>query len=120
MLFSAITAILFGAFGFLFSFINPFFEFYKTIALYSFFAASACLVLWFIRALFGRRLSSGSGGGALDEFFTEIPWFRMMLLSLVVSLSLFWIHSLVFPIGFTVFLVSLLMFLARFIFVIFG
>ena len=122
MFFFLITAAFFGAFGFVFSTMNPFFEFYKTIAGFALLAAPVCLVLWLIVTLFWPDSLFQPGYSILhdseflDGLFCRIPHFRLALLSLVISLSLFWIHSLVFPIGFTAFLASFEMLIARLLF----
>jgi len=126
MLFFLITAGLFGVFGFAFHSINPIFGFYKDIARFSLMASAVCLVLCLTVTLFrpkslfepGRSLYGVSKLG--DKVFGKIPYFRISLLSLVISLALFWIHNLVFPVGFTVFLVSIEMFLARMLFFVYG
>jgi hypothetical protein len=118
-LFFILTAILFGVFGLIFNLINSFFGFYISIAIYSLYASGVCIVLGLIKAMF--RLGGGDEGPSdvTESLCNSVPWFRLTLLSLVASLALFWIHGLVFPIGFTVFLVSFLMFFARLIFVTF-
>lgn len=125
MLFFLITAALFGLFS-LFRFLNPFFAFYTVIAVVSLMASAVCLVLWLIMTLFKPATLFAPGDSFindntfLDGLFCKVPYFRFALLSLVISLALFWIHSLVFPISFTVFLASITMGLARLLFFTYG
>jgi len=124
MLFFLITACLFGLFS-LFRWFNPFFVLYTDVARYSLMGSAICFVLWLIATLFRPGSLFEPGRSAKDvewlaEIFCELPYFRISLLSLVVSIALAWLHSLVFPTGITVFLVAFDMFLARLLFFTYG
>ena len=124
-LFFLIIGILFGVFSLL-NFLNPFFGFYMLVARVSLPASGVCLVLWLIitlfkpSSLFKPGYSFMHNSAFFDWMFCRIPHFRLALLSLMVSLVLMWAHSLVFPIGFTIFLLSIVMFIARLLFFNYG
>ena len=124
MLYFIISAALFGIFSLL-RWSNPFFGFYANIAVYALMAASICFVLWLIITLFIPKTlimpgRSFGGSGRINSLFCDVPWFRIAIISIVVSLALSWLNRLVFPIGLTVFVVSVEMFVARILFFIYG
>jgi hypothetical protein len=87
--------------------------------------AAVSLVLWLAITLF-RPMTLLMPGRSLSDvkwlcvIFCVVPYFRISLLTLVISLVLSWLHELVFPIGITVSLVSFQMFLARMLFFSYG
>lgn len=125
-LFSLITAVLFGVFGLLFGLISPFFLFYRTIAMCALAVMGICLVLWLAVTLFKPSSMFMPGYSVmreanwLDWLFCKAPLFRISILSLVGSLALFWIYRLVFPVLFTIFLVTLEMVFIRLLFFLYG
>jgi hypothetical protein len=118
------TALLFGAFGLL-SFLNPFFGFYFAVAAVALMASAVCFILGLIKTMFfplsllSLRLP---GDGAissvkwLNAVFCRFPHFRISVLALCASITLFWVHKWVFPVGITIFLVATEMLVARFMF----
>ena len=124
MLFFIISAALFGLFSLL-RWVNPFFRFYGNIAVYALIAACISFVLWLTITLFipktlimlGRSIG---GSGRIHSLFCDVPWARIAIISFVVSLALSWLNRLVFPIGFTSFIMSVEVVIARMLFFIYG
>ena len=124
-LFFIITAILFGVCKYLFRELNLLFNIYAIIAGISLAAGTISFVLALIMILFFHTwLEPGYSflhdSVFLDGLFCDVPYFRIMIVALVASILLSWVHDYVFPIGFTVFLISLEMVLARSLFFTYG
>lgn len=125
-LFFILTSILFGVCKHIVSDLNLLFKVYAIITGFSIAFGTISLVLGLIMILFFSHTLSEPGYSFLhdsyflDWFFCDVPYFRIMIVALVASIVLSWAHKYVFPIGFTVFLISLEMLLARFLFFTYG
>jgi hypothetical protein len=124
ILFCLITALLFGLFGLL-RFLNSFFDFYFRIAGIALAVSAVCFILglakllFFPKALLMLRLPeerAKSNIKLLNVILGKVPYFRISILAFCISITLFWIHKLVFPIGITVSLFSTEMSIARLMF----
>lgn len=125
MLFALITSFLFGL-------CEPFLKLPLFIMVYHFIisfsklAAAICFLLWLAITLFcpsslfepGQSISGNTYW--LDDLFYGIPWFRISLLTFFFSLILGGLSVWIFSIAITISLVSLEMFIARFLFFTYG
>ena len=124
-LFFIITAILFGVCKYIVDEPNLLCKLYTIIAGISFAAGTLSFVLALIMILFFHTwLEPGYSfmhdSYFFDRLFCDIPYFRITIVALVASILLSWVHKYVFPIGFTIFLISLEMLLARLLFFTYG
>lgn len=125
MFFSLITSFLFGL-------CEPFLKLplfimaYHFIISFSQLAAAICFILWLAITLFRPSTLFETGqsiGGIvywLDDLFYGIPWFRISVLTFFISLILGGLSAWIFSITITTSLVSFEMFIARFLFFIYG
>lgn len=125
MLFSLITSFLFGLYV-PFLKLPLFIMVYDFIRSFSLLAAAICFILWLAITLFCPSSLFESGQSIsgniywLDDLFYGIPWFRISLLTFFIFLILGGLSVWIFSIAITISLVSLEMFIARFLFFTYG
>ena len=99
---------------------------YMMASAFSLLGAVICFVLWLAITLFcpSTLLEPGRSFKGLSYFadgiFYDIPWFRISILSLVISGFLFAVSPLVFSIGITISVVSFEMSMASLLFFTYG
>lgn len=80
----------------------------------------ALIMILFCHALWEPGYSFLHDSDFFDRLFCDVPYFRIMIVALVGSKLLSWVHEYVAPIGFTIFIISLEMLLARLLFFTYG
>lgn len=99
---------------------------YHFIISFSKLAAAICFLLWLAITLFcpSSLFETGQSIGGivywLDDLFDGIPWFRISVLTFFISLILGGLSVWIFSLAITISLVSLEMYIARFLFFIYG